>query len=246
MNAASEGDLPLLESEQTDNHVTMHHWREIATEQGLDTETFPLPFEQLVDALLKNIAEEALRTAVDGDGNHLFPAVAAAHLSDLRRSVRILARTIEPDGQLGDALRATYEACRDRDRELFTPDVLLALLHLTDGSVAACFEAVRPGLSLKIAGSLRRFRNTPVASFRPFKWVERAEMRQAQMYAWVHGVPLVSGPLLLLGIIDSPSKTRDSLIANLGEGAAVMRQVAMSRISPAAQQPTPTINFDTE
>src|SRR5215475_6057646 len=139
VSAATEGDLPLLESEEVGNDVTMRRWREIATEQGLDTETFPLPFEKLVDRLLRSVAEEALRTAADGDGNPLFPAVAAAHLADLRHSVRTLARTIVPDGQVREALRAAYNACRDRDRALFTPDVLLALLHLPDNSVTACF-----------------------------------------------------------------------------------------------------------
>src|SRR5215475_11557688 len=73
VSAATEGDLPLLESEEVGNDVTMRRWREIATEQGLDTETFPLPFEKLVDRLLRSVAEEALRTAADGDGNPLFP-----------------------------------------------------------------------------------------------------------------------------------------------------------------------------
>jgi len=244
VSAAAEGDLPLLESEEIGNGATMRRWREIATDQGLDTETFPLPFEKLVDRLLRDVAEEALRTAVDGEGNPLFPAVAAAHLADLRRSMRTLSRTIMPDGRVGKVLRAAYEACRDRDRALFTPDVLLALLHLTDNSVTACFEALRPGLSLKIAGSLRRFQDTPVGAFCPFEWVERAEMRQAQMYAWVHNAHAVNGPLLLLGILDTPSSTRDALATSLGEGIEVVRHAAMSRIGPVVQQRTPKINFE--
>jgi hypothetical protein len=247
VSAATEGDLPLLETEEADNDATMRRWREIATEQGLDTATFPLPFEKLVDRLLRGVAEEALHTAVDAEGNPLFPAVAAAHLADLRRSVRTLAYTMVPDGQVREALRAAYAACRDRDRMLYTPDVLLALLHLPDKSVTACFEAVRPGLASRIAASSRRFQDTPVAAFRPFEWVERAEMRQAQMYAWVHGAPVVNGPLLMLGILDTPSNTRDALATSLGEeDIEVLRRAAMSRIHAVVQDGTPGILFEEE
>jgi len=246
VSAAAEGDLPLLETEDVDDDATMRRWREIATEQGLDTATFPLPFEKLVDRLLRGVAEEALHTAVDGDGNPLFPAVAAAHLADLRRSVRTLARTIGPDGQVRDALRAAYEACRDRDRTLYTPDVLLALLHLPDKSVTACFEAVRPGLASRTAASLRRFQDKPVGAFYPFDWVERAEMRQAQMYAFAHGAPTINGPLLLLEILDTPANTRDALATRLGESFEVLRHAAMNRIDTVAQYGTPGPLFEEE
>ncbi|MFI0447992.1 hypothetical protein [Actinomadura sp. 6N118] len=246
VSAAAEGDLPLLEPEEAGKDATMRRWREIATEQGLDSQTFPLPFEKLIDRMLRGVAEEALHTAVDGDGNPLFPAVAAAHLADLRHSMRTLARTIPPDGRVREVLRAAYEACRDRDRMLLTPDVLLALLHLPDDSVTACFEAVRSGLSLRIIRALRRFQDTPVGAFRPFEWVERPEMRQAQMYAWVHGAITVNGPLLLLGILDTPSNTRDALVANLGESIEDLRHAAMSRISVVVQQRTPGIAFEDE
>ncbi|WP_216898048.1 hypothetical protein [Nocardia alni] len=244
VSAAAEEDLPLLESEKTDDETMMRRWREIAEEQGLDTETFPLPFEKLVDQLLRCIADEALHTAVDGDGNRLFPAVAAEHLVDLRRSMRTMARTIGPDGQVGAALQAAYRACQDRNRALFTPDVLLAILHLHDNSVTDCFEAVQSGLALSIAHSLRRFQDTPVAAFCPFEWVERAEMRQAQIHAWAHNAPAVNGPLLLLGILDTPSTTRDALANRLGQDIEVLRYAATSRIGATVQHRTPGILFE--
>ncbi|WP_030951218.1 hypothetical protein [Streptomyces sp. NRRL S-481] len=246
VSAAADGDLPLLAPEEVDHGARAHRWREIATHQGLDSDTFPLPFDKLVDRLLHVVAEEALDTAVDGNGNPLFPAVAAAHLVDLRRSMRMLARTIGPDGQLREALRAAYEACRERDRMLLTPDVLLALLHLPDHSVTSCFEAARPGVTPRLTRSLRRFQDTPVEPFRPFEWVERAEMRQAQTYAWAHGAATVSGPLLLLGLLDTPSNTRDALVASLGDSVAVLRHTALSRMTPVVRQRTPGITFEDE
>src|SRR5690349_11002819 len=52
VSAAADGDLPLLANEDPGNRATVRRWQEIADEQGLDTGTFPLPFEKLVDRLL--------------------------------------------------------------------------------------------------------------------------------------------------------------------------------------------------
>ncbi|WP_153530364.1 hypothetical protein [Actinomadura macrotermitis] len=244
VGAAAEGDLPLLDSGVAADGTALSRWREIASEQGLDAGTFPLPFEKLIDHLLKGVAAEALHTAVDAEGNALFPAVAAAHLADLRHSMRTLTRTIVPDGRLRAALAAAYASCRDRDRMLHTPDVLLALMHLSDGSVTACFERVRTGLAGRVTGSLERFQAAPVDTFQPFDWVERPEMRQAQLYAWVHGAATVNGPLLLLGVLDTPSGTRDALLTALGDGVEPLRLAAISRIDPITPARTPGIFFE--
>ena len=41
-------------------------------------------------------------------------------------------------------------------------------------------------------------------------------MRQAQTHTWIHGVACVNAPALLLGILDTPSNTRNQLAAWLG------------------------------
>lgn len=242
--AAGTGDLPLLRVEPVDERAVTGRWREMAAERGFDAETFPLPFERLIQRLLSNVAAEALNTAVDGADNSLFPAVAAAQLEDLRRGVRILARTIPLDGQVERELEAARRSCQAADRTLLTPDVLLALLQLPDGAVFACFDAVRPALAGRIVAALRRHQQTvAVRPFRPFQWVERAEIRQAQTIAWVNGMPAVSGPVLLLGLLDTPSNTRDQLMTALGEQSETLRDAAWARLDTPVAYTTPGVVF---
>jgi len=244
VSGASEGDIPLLATEDVDGREVTARWRDIASESGLDPDTFPLPFEALVDQLLRAVADEAARYAVDADGSALFPAVAFSQLDNLRKSLHTLARLTPLAGNVAYALQAAARSCRQADRAVLTPDVLLALLHLADGSVAACFDAAAPGLSGRTSQSLRRYlETTTIVAFRPFEWVERAEVRQAQTYAWVHGVPAVTGPILLLGILDTPSNTRDQLTAALGPRLDMLRAAALSRMDEVAECRTPGTVF---
>lgn len=243
---AEAGDVPLISAREGTGRA-VEQLRARAAGSGLDPDTFPLPFDRLVDVLLRLIAEEATQAAVDQDGNPLFPAAALARLDDLRASVRTMAHLVPLSGQVREALLAAARGCEAADRRLYTPDVLLALLHLPDGSVATCFNMAAAGLAPKIVGALTRYLAANVTQgFLPIEWAERPEIRQAQTYAWSHGLPAVTGPSLLLGVLDTPSTTREGLAKQLGPLFDVIRDIAVSQLDVIVVDRTPFIVFDEE
>jgi hypothetical protein len=240
---ADSGDFPLLPDNTGNTYEVLGRWRDIAARQGLDPETFPLSFELLVSQLLRVIPEE-IASAVTKPDNPLFRSVALAELEDLRSSVSRMARLTPLDGQVQQALNAARRSCSAMNRRLFTPDVLLALLHLPDGSVASCFCAVSADLPDRVGSALQKYiGNNSLRPFVPFKWVERREVQQAQIYAWANAAPVVSATTLLLGVLDAPSNTRDQLAALLRQDFETVRNSAWSHFHDSSQVSTPGIVF---
>ena len=243
MSGAASADFPLLPDDSGSRYEVLAGWREIASRQGLDPDTFPLPFEPLVNELLRTTAEETLAAAAKPD-NPLFRATALAELESLRGSVAKLARQMEFDVQVELALTAAYESCERANRRLMTPDVLFALLSLKDGSVAACFATVSLSWPDRLREALRAYLSAADAGpFGPFKWGQRPEVRKAKVYAWAKDAAVVTGPALLLGVLDTPSETSKQLAELMGDDIEVVWNSAWRSFDDPGQQGTPGLIF---
>jgi hypothetical protein len=189
-------DLPLLPEDSGNRNELLTRWREIAVSQGLDPETFPLPFEPLVNELLQVIPHK-LAAAASRPDSPLFRTVALAELKSLRKTMVKMAQQMELEGQVELALDAARESCAHADRRLVTPDVLLALLNLGNHSVEACFATVSPAWPDRLRHSLQAYLTASadkLGPFVPFKWAERTDIRRAKFYAWANDAPVVTGP----------------------------------------------------
>jgi hypothetical protein len=239
-------DLPLLPEDSSNRNELLTRWQEIAVRQGLDPNTFPLPFEPLVNELLQVIPRKLAAAAAKPD-SPLFRTVALAELASLRKTMVKMAQQMELEGQVELALDAARESCANADRRLMTPDVLLALLNLMDHSVEVCFATVTPGLPDRLRKSLSAYLTASADKFGPFvpfKWDEREDIRRAKFYAWANDAPVVTGPALLLGLLDdTSSQTIRQLNELLGEDIEIVRNSAWSRFNVPRQQGTPGVVF---
>jgi hypothetical protein len=132
-------------------------------------------------------------------------------------------------GAVRAALDGARAACASKGRAFYTPDLLLALLDLPGGRVAACLDVARPGASTEVRSWLYEKHAdlaTDTHSFQPFEWVERPEVRRAQELAFADGTGIVSEAHLLLAVLDSDSSTGRGLAQLLGAKYERLREAA--------------------
>ena len=212
------GALPLVEGHGDDTAVEA--WRDAFIDGGGDVATLPIAFGPFVEALLvvlpRKLREEAAR-----HGSPLFEQIAVADLERLRHdAAAVRAATVPLAAELEHALDRSYAACRATDTPYFTPHLLLALLSLADRIVLDCFDRTQPGLGTEVREQLTRYVAGVAArertGYAAFRWIEREDIRRAQILAAEFGSPVVTAPLLLAGVLDAPSTTTRQLRARLG------------------------------
>jgi hypothetical protein len=127
-----------------------------------------------------------------------------------------LVRPIPLSDVVEEALDAARSSCEARRRAFHNADLLLALLDIPSGYVAACFNAVRPNL----ANEARTFLTAWIAElardqqrhpFQPFKWVEHPAVKQARDLVVTDGGDAINEVYLLLGVLSTKSNTRRQL-----------------------------------
>ena len=201
--------------------------------------------------MLRRIPQECARVAGQ-DGNALFGRLVIANLERLRGDVAVISGQVNNDRLSrflpieAAVLRNLEDArlkCQVADREFYTPDLLLALIEIPGGRVARCFELVQKGLGEDIRRRLRHYadslRADAAGPYRVFDWTERPDVQRAQLLAWQAGASALSDLDLLLGVLDSSSKTRGELevefgpvVPRLRQAAAQMRKVDIRPATP--------------
>jgi hypothetical protein len=140
------------------------------------------------------------------------------------------------------ALNHQRSLCEAARRPFFTPDLLLALL-MPGGRVAQCFDQVEPGWSGQVRSQLQSYTSALASGtldgFRPFDWPERRDVRKAQRRAGRSRSPAVGDVHMLLGVLDTRSKTRQQLKVRFGDRVGPLRQAALRVARKAPVGPTP-------
>ena len=133
-------------------------WQRVFDELGYDPETFPVSFEQLVEHVTTYLADELRREARE-PGSPLLGAVVLddldvviADITQLAAEFQrfSLARLVPLSREVEAALDVQRSVCEAIDRPFFTADLLLALLTMTRGRVAKCFDQAKPGTAAEI------------------------------------------------------------------------------------------------
>jgi hypothetical protein len=212
------GGLPLVEGH--DDGEAVEAWRKAFFAGGGDVETLPFAFGTFVEELLVALPVK-LRTEAKRHGSPLFEHIAVTDLERLRHGAADVRAAIVPlAAELQRALDASYAACRATNSPYYSPHLLLTLLDLRDGVVRACFDRTEPGFGGQIRDRLARYvadldaRTGP--GFVEFRWIERDDIRRAQRLAAELESHVVTGPLLLAALLDTPSNTANQLRAWLG------------------------------
>lgn len=215
--------LPVLQVEPGEVWAALQEWRSSADSVGFDLATFPLGFDAVVEGLLTAIPDECARAA-RRSGSPLFNQVVVSNLEQLRTEVLALSRQAG-DGRLARltpiaaAVRASLDVarltCQMADRRFYTPDLLLGLLQAPEGRIIRCFNMALPGLGEDVRKQLRDYVSAltreSAGSYIPFGWMEREEVRRAQVVAWEAGAGAVTEVHLLLGFLETESNTREQL-----------------------------------
>ena len=123
---------------------------------------------------------------------------------------------------LAPSLLAVIEEAKQlfasNDSPLYTPNLLLALLNSPDNVAKRCFNRVEPNLADRVTRSLRSFIDGLKSSgFVAFDWSQREDIQAAQRLARRERVPQVTKKYLLLGMLETPSKTNTDLVNYLGK-----------------------------
>jgi hypothetical protein len=133
-------------------------------------------------------------------------------------------------GEVRAALDRQRQYCQAVGRAFFTPDLLVALLDMPGRRVVFCFENAHPN-GRGLIGELRRWvaglRVEDAGPFVPFNWTKRPDIRRAQDIAAGFGAPAVTDALLLLGVLETESKTRADLAAQFGGDLSPLREQAV-------------------
>jgi Clp amino terminal domain, pathogenicity island component len=217
-------DLPLVET-LTGAGATAT-WHRTLDQLGYDAETLPVALDAFVEELLK-VLPRTLRSQAGRHGSPLFQGIALADLEWLRRDAgevraaitrRVVAPALPLSAELEAALDASYAGCRATNTRFYTPNLLLALLDSRDGVARACFNRVESGLSGEVRARLAGYVANPGAGqgFVAFRWPEREDVRTAQLLAAEAGSPVITPACLLAAVLETPSSTREQLLAFLG------------------------------
>jgi hypothetical protein len=230
----------------------MRVWEQAARVCGQDPATYPVEFGALVSRVMVLIPEEIAAAAGQPD-SPIFERVMVTHIRQLTQDMERLrtaaddirqARSVPLAGEVGQALEAAKAVGRAANRAFLTPDLVLALLQMPDRIAVECCDAARPGLGDQLRAQLLRYlENTQPGPFREFIWVERPDIRRAQQLAWVDGAAVVGSAYLLLGFLDSESRTRDQLATLLGDDFDRLREAALARRSTPSVPMTPGLVF---
>jgi hypothetical protein len=124
---------------------------------------------------------------------------------------------IEPN--LLALLEVEKRRCRERDVAFFTPNLLLALFGPRTGIVRRLLDRTCPGRAEGIVAGLRQYEPVDGATtvpFADFAWHDRDDVQAAERRAKQDGRAAVDGRYLLLGFLDTDSRTRDELRQALG------------------------------
>jgi hypothetical protein len=135
----------------------------------------------------------------------------------LKRLVQSLPIASDLSAQL-ELARASHEAT---NVQFATGSLLLALLVMRGRFFADRLDETRPGLAAAVEAILERYVRVvlPSASggYENFDWVERSDVQRAQFHALEDGSPVVREKHLLLGILESGSRSVRDLKSYLGE-----------------------------
>ena len=234
----------------TRQRVPLAEWQQRFDELGYDPQTFPVSFEQLVDRITVYLQEE-LRAHARDRGSPLFGSAVLDDLDVVISTVREIARVFQGwsvarllplSAAVKSALDGQRGYCEAIGRPFFTPDLLLALLTMP-GRVAQCFDEAEPASAGRVRSQLlfytARLPAGTAGGFVPFDWVEREDVRRAQDAAWRAGALVVTDVHLLLGVLDTPSVTRQQLETKSGVRLKPLRAAAL-RLADQPPPVTPT------
>ena len=235
----------------TQRPVSRAEWQRRFDELGYDRTTFPVSFEQLVERISVHLQEE-IREQARIPGSPLLSGVVLDDLDILTAAARNItqvfhgwspARLLPLGEALQSALSLQRGLCEAAGRPFFTPDLLLALLTMPGGRVARCFNQAEPGWASRVRSQLQSYASSRPActsgGFVAFDWVEREDVRKAQDAAWRAGAPMVTDVHLLLGVLETPSKTRQELQTRFSNRVERLREVALDLASQPPVGPTP-------
>jgi hypothetical protein len=134
--------------------------------------------------------------------------------------------------------------CEAEGRRFFTPDLLLALLTPA-GDIAALFDesGINSGaLADQLSRYTRALSPAEAGPYEPFRWTERPDIRRAQDTARRAGAPAVTGVHVLLGVLATPSRTRELLTDRYAMEVRRLRATAKARARrPPAAAATPGV-----
>lgn len=124
------------------------------------------------------------------------------------------------DPNLEALLELEKDRCREADVELKTPNLLLALLAPRGGLARTLFESAAPEQVARLLDRLRAYEPRDSRGnklgFVDFDWYDREDVQAARQRAREEGEPLIGPRHLLLGFLQTPSNTRDTVQQLLG------------------------------
>ncbi|ROR38178.1 hypothetical protein [Kitasatospora cineracea] len=235
---------------QQDHDAVVRLWTEAAEAAGWDLATFPVHYPDVVKGVTRHIPEKIRAMAGEAESplnNRVVLAVLGKMESQLTDLQKLGTAVLSRDVPLADPLRETLEqakaTCQTTNSYFHTPHLLLALIRSPSTGVRALLDQQRAGLAAEIEGPLAIYVGRRGEDFVAFDWRELAAVQAARVAAIRLGSAVVTGRLLFLGVLETPSKTVQQLTAALGDEllAAVKRAVLTS---PAVERiPTPGVVY---
>jgi hypothetical protein len=118
------------------------------------------------------------------------------------------------------ALNDHKEICQQRDVPFYTASLFLALLKI-DGITQRLLEELERGIVPKLCEALNTYINKELPSYKErfsnFEWEELEQISQSKIFAIKDGYNEVKEKHLLLGFLNTESKTCERLKAKLGK-----------------------------
>ncbi|MEU0885857.1 hypothetical protein ABZ345_45400 [Lentzea sp. NPDC005914] len=189
--------------------------------------------DQAIEQIAERMVAGTQSPRIDADAA-LSQRSAADALPEPRRFAfspeALTANLLVLSGEVEPAMEAARSACRERNRQFYTSDTLLALLDMPNGRVRDCFALDGAAdWSRQVRQKLLTMSLPDGDRFAEFKWIERKEFHRALQYATSDGSPVVNEFHLLLAIFDGTSETNANLQRLLQHDYAKVRAAVERR-----------------
>lgn len=232
--------------------AVIRYWQRAAETAGLDLETFPVDFAQVVGRIIEHIPEELRREAARPH-SPLYNMLTVEALCEIELqfakvmdlSTAALSRSIPLSAPLQRTLDAARRDARATNCEFFTPHLLLALLRHPDSLAREAVDTVRRGLAKEIEEALSAYlASAKLGRYVDFDWRDRNDVRAAQLIAVRQGSSTITACHLLVAVLESGSNTQRQLVTWLGHDVVDdIKSVALTLRSLAARNTTPDITL---
>ena len=148
-------------------------------------------------------------------------------------------------------MNASRKTCQEKDIPYRTPNLLLILLQVPNSLTKQFLNRIKKDFGQELQDALESYvayrqpQFDAENSYNSFDWSERDDIRLAQREAFNDRYPVVTPKHLLLGILQSDSKTKKEIRENLGnkfqELLDIVRKESPSSINSIISTPGPIL-----